>query len=517
MINAVKWIKNFIFGLFGMILFILFTLSVFTTCTINSDEVISYQRDMPFLHILAFAGVCAFGILLSKKARMPIRPEYVCLIPGVLLFALVFVTQLWPKGDSYILMNMAEHIAAGNYQDFLPGGYLYNQPHQIPMAYIFAALYRVFGASFVFICQGLNCIFIVGTLFLLKSLYRTFSGKISETGFYLVSFFFVPFFFYVTFVYGTLPGLFLALAACRQLMKYLELHHMRNAVLCIICIVLAKMIKSNYLIFAVGFAAILLYDLIKKFNLRHLAVTAALILSIAASSRAMNAFTERLTGVVSDGGIPAVLFVTMGLQESPSAPGWWNGFHDRVFLNSGFDPKEAARRGEKKLKERLDVMKTDPAYAADFMAKKISSEWSEPTYESLWIQQNRSSDQTPPELISRLFFAGGSLSKLYVFFCNLFQSFLYFFSLLFVIGKWKKVTIPELLLPVIFIGGFLFHILWEAKGQYTLPYCVCLLPMCVWGYGFALERLNRCRKEPHVCPEKPAYSHGHSGGGEDED
>ena len=327
-------------------------------------------------------------------------------------------------------------------------------------------------------------------------LYQRLSGKISEAGFYLISFFFVPFFLYVTFVYGTLPGLFLALAACVQLIKYLETGRFQNAILCILCIVAAKLIKSNYLIFAVGFAAILLYDFIRKRNWRHLAVTAVLIVSVVASSHVVTAFTEHLTGIHSNGGMPSILFVTMGLQEGPSAPGWWNGFHDRIFVNSEFDPDEAAKRGEKKLKERLEVMKEDPAYAADFMIKKISSEWSEPTYESLWIQQNRTSNTRVPGIISSLFFAGGRLSEAYVFFCNLFQSFLYFFSLLFVIGKWKEIKIPDLLLPVIFIGGFLFHILWEAKGQYTLPYCVCLLPMCVWGYGFAVSWWKEHTKFP---------------------
>lgn len=488
--NAVNWIKNFIFGLFGIILAGLFLLSVFNTCTINSDEVISYHKDMIILHILILAAVCILGAVLLQKVQMPAWAKYLWVIPGVLLFGLVLLTQLWPKGDSYVLWNMAEHIAEGNYQDFLPGGYLYNQPHQIPLAYIFAVLYRIFGDFFVFVCQGLNCIFIVGILLLLKKLYQRLSGEISEAGFCLISFFFVPFFLYVTFVYGTLPGLFLALAACIQLLKYLETGRFQNAIICILCIVSAKLIKSNYLIFAVGFAAILLYDFIRKRNLRHLAVTAVLIVSVIVSSHVVTAFTEHLTGIHSNGGMPSILFVTMGLQEGPSAPGWWNGFHDRIFVNSEFDPNEAAKRGEKKLKERLEVMKEDPAYAADFMIKKISSEWSEPTYESLWIQQNRTSDTQVPGVISSLFFAGGRLSEAYVFFCNLFQSFLYFFSLLFVIGKWKEVKIPDLLLPVIFIGGFLFHILWEAKGQYTLPYCICLLPMCVWGYGFAVSWLK---------------------------
>lgn len=492
--NAVKWIKNFIFGLFGIILAGLFLLSAFTTCTINSDEVIFYQKDMIFLHILVLAAVCILGIFLRPKIRMPHWLNHLWVIWGVLLFGLVFLTQLWPKGDSYLLWNMAEHIAEGNYQDFLPGGYLYNQPHQIPLAYIFAALYRIFGDSYIFVCQALNCIFMIGILLLLNKFYQRLSGEISGNGFCLVSVFFVPFFLYVTFVYGTIPGLFLALAACMQLMKYLETGKFQNALVCILCITSAKLIKSNYLIFVIGFAVILLYDFIRKVNLRHLAVTAALIGAVVVSSHAVTSFTEHLTGIKSEGGIPAILFVTMGLQEGPSAPGWWNGSHDQIFVNSEFDPKEAAKRGEKKLKERLEIMKGDPAYTADFMIKKISSEWSEPTYESLWIQQNRTSNTQVPGIIFSLFFAGGRLSEAYVFFCNLFQSFLYFFSLLFVIGKWKKATIPDLLLPVIFIGGFLFHILWEAKGQYTLPYCVCLLPMCVWGYGFAVAWIREHKK-----------------------
>ena len=257
MTNAVKWIKNFIFGLFGIILAVLFLLSVITTCTMNSDEVIFYQIDMPLLHILVLAGVCMLGVFLFRNVHISIRPDYICLILAILLAALVFLTQLWPKGDSYLLWNMAQHIAEGNYQDFLPGGYLYNQPHQIPLAYIFAVLYGIFGDAFVFVCQGMNCIFIIGILILLKKIYQTLSGEIPGTGFYLISVFFVPFLFYVTFVYGTLPGLFLALEACIQLMKYLESGKVRNAVVCILCIVSAKLIKGNYLIFAVGFAAVI--------------------------------------------------------------------------------------------------------------------------------------------------------------------------------------------------------------------------------------------------------------------
>ena len=37
------------------------------------------------------------------------------------------------------------------------------------------------------------------------------------------------------------------------------------------------------------------------------------------------------------------------------------------------------------------------------------------------------------------------------------------------------------LLFYIFIGGFIFHLFWEAKGQYTITYFVLLIPYCVKG------------------------------------
>ena len=39
-----------------------------------------------------------------------------------------------------------------------------------------------------------------------------------------------------------------------------------------------------------------------------------------------------------------------------------------------------------------------------------------------------------------------------------------------------------MLLPgIVFIGGFLFHLVWEAKGQYSVVYFMLLLPYAYLG------------------------------------
>ena len=44
---------------------------------------------------------------------------------------------------------------------------------------------------------------------------------------------------------------------------------------------------------------------------------------------------------------------------------------------------------------------------------------------------------------------------------------------------------------MILIGGFMFHMVWEAKSQYTLPYFVLLLPYTVMGYSKAAECISK--------------------------
>ena len=40
-----------------------------------------------------------------------------------------------------------------------------------------------------------------------------------------------------------------------------------------------------------------------------------------------------------------------------------------------------------------------------------------------------------------------------------------------------------LLFPVIILGGCAFHMLWEMKSSYILPYFLLMIPLAMIGYG----------------------------------
>ena len=72
---------------------------------------------------------------------------------------------------------------------------------------------------------------------------------------------------------------------------------------------------------------------------------------------------------------------------------------------------------------------------------------------------------------------------------NLFQSLVYA-AVLYALWRCRKDwTMEQLFLPLVILGGFSFHTLWEAKSQYIFPYFVCLLPWAAAGLWRAGEDL----------------------------
>ena len=62
------------------------------------------------------------------------------------------------------------------------------------------------------------------------------------------------------------------------------------------------------------------------------------------------------------------------------------------------------------------------------------------------------------------------------------QSIILFGVICYIILGFKEIKLKELLYAIVFIGGFIFHLIWEAKCQYTITYFVLLIPYFVIGY-----------------------------------
>ena len=186
-------------------------------------------------------------------------------------------------------------------------------------------------------------------------------------------------------------------------------------------------------------------------------------------------------GVEMGGGVPSTAWVAMGTDMDNwwRAPGWYNGYNQDVYVQNGYDSAAASAQAIEKIKENVRESAAEPKKSIVFYAKKVLSMWSEPLFQSVWSGPGLDGGASATKRVLQSLYSGGKLEKL----CNLFAKCMlvtiYAATLHFRIRQKEKGGKTQLLY-LYFIGGFVFHLFWEAKSQYVYTYVFLLLPICAY-------------------------------------
>ena len=188
---------------------------------------------------------------------------------------------------------------------------------------------------------------------------------------------------------------------------------------------------------------------------------------------------ELRSGNRIEGGIPASMYIAMGMQRSPGGAGVYNGYNNSVFRGeAGSDEEKANEIAVTYIRERIAEFRNDPAMAREFYKEKIQEQWNEPTFCSLVM--TATFEQPPAGIVEKLYY--GDWQQRYRDYMNRYVTVLYLGVILYSIaGLLRKTNILQCLMAIGVIGAFLFSILWEAKSRYVLPYIVLLIPYMALG------------------------------------
>ncbi len=122
------------------------------------------------------------------------------------------------------------------------------------------------------------------------------------------------------------------------------------------------------------------------------------------------------------------------------------------------------------IQERMKHFREDPKGMTEFYLRKTRSMWAEPSFGGLFYNQNLQYEEE-----------NDAEYPIGYYFIQYYQRALIFIifggSILVLIKNRKNLSNEMVLLITIFIGGFLFHILWEAKSRYIFPYVMVLIPI----------------------------------------
>ena len=473
----------------------------FTVYFSTSYEEIPYEMGDIVPMVLA---VCAFGlfcmeriagwVLKGDKGEKRIR----ILLGLVLLYTLCFCV-LWvkgagciPVGDQASVCAAAEGFRNGDFSMLTRDSYekyLFIHPHQLGLTALIELIFACFGNGNFQAFEYFNCLGAVLCVYAGYGITGLLAkDKRGSVYYLLLAACCFPLFFYVTFVYGEIPSITYSLLAVWMFLEYQKREKLWCLAACSIACALACLIRNNSLILLIAFVSIWVITGFGKKRWRSFAA-AVLLMSVFLLSRfGLRALYEERSGVSLNEGAPMVLYVAMGMQKGEGAPGWSNGYILHAYWGaSEFDGEMASAMAMEDIRASVSGFRSAPLYAAEFYREKFTSQWNDPTYECFAMTHINGWERCG--IVNSMYV--GKLHALMTWFMNQYQSLIFAGVFLWIVFQyWREKPLENQVLLVTVFGGFLFHMLWEAKGRYILPYFVMMLPMAAVGLAELTERVS---------------------------
>ena len=443
--------------------------------------------------LLALAAVHAF--LRRRAGRRAFAAALALWTAAALCF--VLAVGLLPRADSALVIEAAKRFAAGDFSP-LEGEYFSRVSYQLGICLPLEGLARLLpGLDLNLLMQALNCVISAALMALLCGLAGGLSGDARTSGAAALLYMaFVPMLLFNMFVYGVLPMLLLCVLAMRCFARCARTGERRFGVLYALLIGAAAALKPNAMIVMLALlicAAV--HALQRKDGFLLLCAALSAVLCFALPAGVIRLYELR-AGVTLAPDTGMLLRLAMGMQYSMIAAGWYNGVIEEYWPLSVTPEMEKAAALEM-LAARLREFAADPAGAWAFFKEKCLTQWAEPSYDILWYGAVCGKSGRFNGLAHAIFRDGSPVRALLAGYMNIFQQAAYVLALIGTCGmiREKRTEAVQLMLPVTVLGGFLYHMLFEAKSQYIYPYMLLLLPLAAAGMDLLAGRARNKRKE----------------------
>ncbi len=500
--------------IFGVIIFYLLLLSMLSTSIqayrqYNDGQGGTYLGGYVFFlpdslakNVLVLVGTIAVLFLIytasqkvkgKGKIHLSVTPLFLSVVVFVAASAFILSTQYSLFSDSAKLMSAAKEFMQGDFHQFDPGpdGYMFRYPYQKGFMLYICLMVKLFGEKSNVAMQ------IVNGAALAISYYYT--GKIAalvwpdksrgrETWTVLLMALFLPMFFYVTFVYGIIIGLMFSILALYQEFRFFKDEKKWRILLSALFISLSIIMKPQNLIMIITMlilAGVEFFRTKNKWGIGLFGV--AVIVLWLMGGQCTDFIMESALGRKMPEGMPHSTCIVMGVEEGVVSPGSFNGRCGELFEENDYDYDATNKAAIEEIMQRFKKFAGDWRYGLDFFGRKSASQWNEPSFQSFTLLRGRNSEKEIPMWMQNLFKGKESILLMEVY--NIMQTLILFGTLLYLLFCRKGQTLEQLGFAVIFIGGFIFHIFWEAKGQYAVHYYLLLISYMVQGYGEFILKL----------------------------
>lgn len=400
--------------------------------------------------------------------------------------AWAFASQPGLRADQGAVFSVAAQLAQGQAAALAePASYFQRLPYQLGQLLFFELVERAVGTqSYMpfYVINAISLSLAYGAV--LSILWQTMRDKRIHLCCCLLLMLFIPGILYCVFVYGLLPGLALTLWGVERCVSWARKRGAARLLAAIGLLCAACVVKINNLIPALAAAVTLLWVALHERRLRFaLAAACVFMLPLGASALPTTLYAAR-ADTTFDQGTPQSAWLVMGMQEGPRAAGWYNSYPWLVTEKAGFDVQATDTQIQADLQTRLKAFLDDPLYAAQFYHSKLTSQWGETTFESLWVNAAGQQGDHRDAFVAAVLGSGMVARYMDIYANTLYLAFALGLALIaiWLVRQHAPLEIYGLLFFVIAVlGGFLYHMLFEAKSQYLLPYLIMMMPIAAVG------------------------------------
>lgn len=400
--------------------------------------------------------------------------------------------QLFYRGYDEAIIN------SNTYAGIPLGEYIQAYNQQIPQAFLYSLFFRLIHIDEFGTPRALNVIAIIIILVAIHKIGNMISKshKVNKVRLMVLFLTFLSLPMLSTFVYGDIPSLAFALLSVYYMMKFVDYLNNKDRnvninnpgaivvkekmskylgvkyfTLATIFSMIAYMFRMNSLIFVIATVIYLLFNLFTKItsktakeNIINGVVIVLYALVSIVPAQIVNDYYINKYDLDKSKAYPNISYILMGMSESWRGNGWYNEDIGEPALKN---PETSKEEYADRIKDRLTYFSQDMGYTFRFYTMKLASMWAENTYSAVRLNLlNESEDDYLNVVKEPLTFYQKALLILTCV-C----------VIIVLIQNRKNLSVNVIYLLLIFMGGFVFHIIWEAKSRYIIPYIVVLIPI----------------------------------------
>lgn len=472
----------------------------------------------------AIVGVPLLFIAYHVFMKTSVKMRYITAVSFSLIIGglwSLYICTITPNDDQLIVSTAASTIAENKTFSGDIGSrtqlYMEQYPYQSGFTLYLILLSKIFGSYPFMQARIINVIMMsVVVLLMGRITWELFNSRKAEAASLMLSSLFMPISMASYKVYGNvlvMPFLMATVLVAIRVIKNNGKSTIRDMILLGLLSMMCVAIKPNSMIVIIAIIASLVLHAMNRRKLIPITATAVMLVAMMIGNIVPPAIYGAMTGSdMHDNKMHYNSWIAIGILENHGMYGFYDG---DFFPYSKKDVAKKDKKADKAISQGLREFTSNPMSAAKFYWMKTAETWGDPSFGILsdnylqvkaWKNSksevrktfhnlNGTQDGIPKWNEQQLWFYSNAImpTQTYADGMQIVIMVMVVFGMIITKRRMKYniMGAEGMMTGLAFLGGFVFHVIWETQPEYALPYFIMLIPYAGLAMGSADNTIRR--------------------------